>query len=144
MEEESIQILNFFGLITNIEEYQKNIIMPEENINQEISLKKHRWNKKLFNWKNKLTWINKQRAWKSLYSFQLYSLLTFCNFFSNWMCFHFCFCFFSWYSYRKYNFCNWIKTTAGIKTYKSIIKKKKKKHNKIVSLAKSKLSSIEV
>ena len=39
MEEESIQILKFFGLITNIEEYQKNIIMPEENINQEISLK---------------------------------------------------------------------------------------------------------
>ena len=127
MEEESVQILKIFGLITNIEEYQKNIIMPEENINQEIRLKKHRWNKKLFNWKNKSTWINKRRAWRSLYSFQLYSLLTYRNFFSNSMCFHFCFCFFSWYSYRKYKFCNWIKTTAGIKTYKSIIKKKKKK-----------------
>ena len=34
--------------------------------------------------------------------------------------------------------------TAGIKKYKSIIKKKKKKHDKIVLLAKSKLSSIEV
>ena len=34
--------------------------------------------------------------------------------------------------------------TAGIKKYKSIIKKKKKKHNKIVLLAKSKLNSIEV
>ena len=34
--------------------------------------------------------------------------------------------------------------TAAIKKYKSIIKKKKKKHNKIVLLAKSKLSSIEV
>ena len=34
--------------------------------------------------------------------------------------------------------------TAGIKMYKSIIKKKKKKHDKIVSLAKPKLSSIEV
>ena len=34
--------------------------------------------------------------------------------------------------------------TAGIKTYKSIIKKKKKKHNKILLLAKSKLNSIEV
>ena len=33
---------------------------------------------------------------------------------------------------------------AGIKNYKSIIKKKKKKHDKIVSLAKSKLSRIEV
>ena len=34
--------------------------------------------------------------------------------------------------------------TAGIKKYKSIIKKKKKKHDKIVLLAKSKLNSIEV
>ena len=33
---------------------------------------------------------------------------------------------------------------AGIKRYKSIIKKKKKKHDKIVLLAKSKLNSIEV
>ena len=33
---------------------------------------------------------------------------------------------------------------AGIKKYKSIIKKKKKKYNKIISLAKSKLNSIEV
>ena len=34
--------------------------------------------------------------------------------------------------------------TAGIKKYKSIIKKKKVKHDKIVLLAKSKLNSIEV
>ena len=34
--------------------------------------------------------------------------------------------------------------TAGIKTYKSIIKKKKKQHDKKVLLAKSKLNSIEV
>ena len=34
--------------------------------------------------------------------------------------------------------------TAGIKRYKSIIKKKKKKHDKKVSLAKSKLNNIEV
>ena len=34
--------------------------------------------------------------------------------------------------------------TAGIKKFKSIIKKKKKKYDKIVSLAKSKLNSIEV
>ena len=33
--------------------------------------------------------------------------------------------------------------TAGIKKYKSIIKKKKKKHDKIVLLAKSKLNSID-
>ena len=34
--------------------------------------------------------------------------------------------------------------TAGIKKYKSIIKKKKEKHDKIVLLAKPKLNSIEV
>ena len=34
--------------------------------------------------------------------------------------------------------------TAEIKKYKSIIKKKNKKHNKIVLLAKSKLNSMEV
>ena len=33
---------------------------------------------------------------------------------------------------------------AEIKKYKSIIKKKKKKHNKIVLLAKSKLNNMEV
>ena len=33
--------------------------------------------------------------------------------------------------------------TAGIKNYKSIIKKKKKNHDKIVFLAKTKLNSIE-
>ena len=33
---------------------------------------------------------------------------------------------------------------VGIKKYKSIIKKKKKNHDKIVSLAKSKLNRIEV
>ena len=34
--------------------------------------------------------------------------------------------------------------TAGIKNYKSIIKKRKKKHDKIALLAKSGLNSIEV
>ena len=34
--------------------------------------------------------------------------------------------------------------TAGIKKYKPIVKKKKKKHDEIVFLAKSKLNSIEV
>ena len=36
------------------------------------------------------------------------------------------------------------KTWKSIKKYKSIIKKKKKKHNKTVLLAKTKLNSIEV
>ena len=41
-------------LINNIGEYQK--IMPEEDTNQRHRLKK-RWNKNLFNWRNKLKWI---------------------------------------------------------------------------------------
>ena len=56
------------------------------------------------------------------------------------------FCFFAWYSYINYEFCNKIKIfykTAGIKGYKSIIKKKRKKHDKIVLLAKPKLNGIE-
>ena len=40
--------------------------------------------------------------------------------------------------------CGGNKKNGGIKKYKSIIKKKKKKHDKIVLLAKSKVSSIEV
>ena len=52
------------------------------------------------------------------------------------MCLHFCFCFLNWYSNRA--------ITAGIKKYKSIIKKKKKKHNEIVLLSKFKLNSTEV
>ena len=60
---------------------------------------------------------------------------------------HFCLCFFSQYSYRSYEFCNFIKNlcnTCSNKKFKSIIKKKKKKHDKIVLLAKIKLNSIEV
>ena len=63
------------------------------------------------------------------------------------MCFHFCFCFFSWHSCKYYKFCSRIKIgiiIAGIKKYKSIIKIKKKKHDKIALLAKYKLNSIEV
>ena len=62
------------------------------------------------------------------------------------MCFHFCFCFFSQNSYRNCKFVlelNICITTPGIRKYKSIINKKRKKHDKIV-LAKSKLNSMEV
>ena len=38
-EEESIEILKILDLIINIEEYQKSIIMTEENISQEFRLK---------------------------------------------------------------------------------------------------------
>ena len=67
------------------------------------------------------------------------------------MCFHFCFRFFSWYSYSipigitstaiVLKICP---ITAVIKKYQSIIKKRKKNHDKILLLAKSKLIRIEV
>ena len=62
------------------------------------------------------------------------------------MCFHFCFCFFIWYSIGITNSAVGLKIcviTAGIKKYKSIIKKKKQKHDQLVLLAKSKLNNIE-
>ena len=58
------------------------------------------------------------------------------------MCFHSSICFFSW----SYGFCHGIKIyviTAGIKKCKSINKKNKKKHCKILLLAKSKLNNME-
>ena len=63
------------------------------------------------------------------------------------MYFNFFFCFFAWCYYRITCTAIGLKIctiNAGIKKYKSIIKKKKKKHNKIVLLVKYKLKSIEV
>ena len=63
------------------------------------------------------------------------------------MYFNFSFCFLDWYSYRITNteigskFCA---IAALIKKYKSIIKKKKKKHDTMVLLVKSKLNSLVV
>ena len=61
------------------------------------------------------------------------------------MCFYLSFCFCHWYSNRSsaigLKICV---ITAGIKNFKSMIKKKKKKHDKIILSAKSKLNSIEV
>ena len=39
-DEESVEILKVIGLINNKEEYQKYIIIPEENINQELDWQK--------------------------------------------------------------------------------------------------------
>ena len=61
------------------------------------------------------------------------------------MHFHFCFCFFSWFSLGNTTSAVGLKKcviNAEVKKYKSIIKKKKKKYDKVVLLAK--LNSIEV
>ena len=65
------------------------------------------------------------------------------------MPFNICFCFFTWCSYRNCKLCNSIglkicAVTAVIKRYKSIIKTNKKKHDKIVLLAETKLNNIDV
>ena len=62
------------------------------------------------------------------------------------MCFHLCFYSFSWNSNRNCKFYNRIKIcvlTAEINKYKSIIRKKRKGHDKIVLLANSELNNIE-
>ena len=63
------------------------------------------------------------------------------------MYFNFCFCFYVGILIGITSFTKGLKIfaiAAGIKKYKSIIKKNKKKHDKTVLLAKSKLNSIEV
>ena len=63
------------------------------------------------------------------------------HFYSYWMRFHFCIPIGIASSAVGLKTCV---ITAAIKKYKSIIKKKKNKHDKIVLLAKSKFNSIEV
>ena len=55
----SIEILKILDLIANIEEYQKYIIITEDNVNQKIRLKKKRRRKKSFHWRNKPKWNDK-------------------------------------------------------------------------------------
>ena len=59
------------------------------------------------------------------------------------MCFHYCFCLFSWITSSTTGL-QLSLIAAGIKKFKSIIKKKKEKYNKRVLLAKSKLKVIKV
>ena len=71
---------------------------------------------------------------KIFFDSKLYRTLSHFTFCGYWMFFSFCFCLFSWYSYWSYKFCT---SSAGIKKYKSIIKKKKTKNDKIVLLEKT-------
>ena len=109
--------------------------------------KKHRSNKKLFPWRNKAKWVDEQRARKGLYNSKLYWRLSYFSFFN-------CFCISISAIASLLSFLIGIMSsaiglkicaiTAGIKKYKSIIKKKKKKHDEIVLLTKSKLNTIKV
>ena len=69
------------------------------------------------------------------------------QFYNYWICFHFRFFFLSWYSNRNYKFCNGIKNLCNNRRnlkVRVIIKKKRKKHAKIVLLATSHLNRKEV
>ena len=92
--------------------------MPEENKTKNLDWK-NRWNKKLFNWRNRSKCVSIS-ALASLVGIPVGITI----------------------SASGLKICA---ITVGIKKYTSMIKKKKKKkHEKIVLLAKSKLSSIEV
>ena len=109
--------------------------------------KKHRSNKKLFPWRNKAKWIDEQRARKGLYNSKLYWRLYYFSFFN-------CFCISISAIASLLSILIGIMSsaiglkicaiTAAIKKYKSIIKKKKKKHDEIVLFTKSKLNTIKV
>ena len=57
-EEESIEILTILGLINNIEEYQKIYNHAWRKHKPKISIGKNRWNKNVFNWRDKSKLIN--------------------------------------------------------------------------------------
>ena len=96
-EEESIEILKTLGLINNIEEYQKYIIMPQENVNQEFRLKT------IDEIRNYLTEKINQNELMSKKHKKVFRVLNYIdNFHDYWMHFYFCFRFFSWCSYTNY------------------------------------------
>ena len=102
--------------------------MKEENISQEFRVKNINETRNYFLEEIKQN-ILKSRKHKKI--------CTTLNYIENFlMYFNFCFCFYAWYSYRNYKFCNRIKyfcNSCG--NYKPIVKKKKKKHE-IVLLTK--------
>ena len=77
----------------------------------------------------------------------IYWIFSFFSFCYHLLCFDFCFCFISWFCIGIASSAVGLKvfvTTGSIKKYKSMISKKKKKHDKIVLLAKTKSITIEV
>ena len=120
--------------------------MSEENINQEFRLK-NRLNKELFNQGNISKWINEEEHKKGCRVSNfidnlliLLSTIIGCVYIS---AFPSLVRIPMGITSSAIGIKLWA-ITAGIKKYKSIIKKKKKKHDKIVLLAKCKLNSVEV
>ena len=86
--------------------------MFEENIVQEFKLKNIDETRNYF-----ITEINQNgfmiKKHKNVCRVLNYLTLTYCSFCYYWMCFHFCFCFFSWYSCRHKKFCNRIRNLCN-------------------------------
>ena len=56
--EEWIERLKILGSINNIEEYQKTYVHVWRKHQSRILTEKHRWGKKLFNWRDKSKWAD--------------------------------------------------------------------------------------
>ena len=147
MEEESIIILKFFGLITNIEKSQKKYNMPQEKIDKEFRLKK------IDEIRNYLIEETNRDELISTNHKKICIVLNYSSyFFVVTYTIAGCVSIFAFASLvdipigitSSANGLEICAIISGIKKYQSIIKKKEKKHDKIVLLAKSKLNSMEV
>ena len=69
--------------------------MPEENMNQELRIKKTDERRNDLIEEIKPNELMSKKHKKSLQSFELYSTLPYYDFYNYWICFYFCFCFFS-------------------------------------------------
>ena len=120
--------------------------MIEENLNQELKLKNICERRNDFLKKNKANWIDEQKVQRGLHNSKLHWTLFYFSFYYYWIYFNFGSCFCVWYPYRNYDICNRIKIyaiTAGIKKCKSIIEKRKNRHDEIQWLRKRRTNMIK-
>ena len=121
--------------------------MTEENKSR-IEIETYWWNKELFHWRNKQMWLDEKEAQNVLSDFKLYWTLTYFSFCCYWLVSISAFA--SSVVIPLGIRCSsvglkYFAITVVIKKCKSIIKKKKKKHGKIVLLSvRTKLNTIEV
>ena len=80
--------------------------MSEENISQELRLKNMDETRNYSIEEINRNELMSKKQTKGLYYSKLCLTLSYASFYNYWMCFHFCFCFLSWYPYRNDRFCN--------------------------------------
>ena len=130
-------MLKYFQWLKTKNLFYENIPnMAEENINQKVRLKNieeitNSFIKDIH--QNKLISNKHIKVCKTI----LYWTISYFSFYNYWKYFNFAFFFFTRYSYKYYGSVIGLKIcaiTTAIKKYNSIIKRKKKKHDKIVLL----------